>query len=142
MNYSPFIKSLALLSFVSLISIFILYRIDKLDALFKSEASPIQTSSNGGVVNIAKADTLKPSTIDSLRSLRMSSSKSIVLFDKKPTLFDTIKRKYKPSTNKTETPLMFSGSKSGPIIRQGDIRFFLDSLKKDSLISKKVKSKQ
>ena len=142
MNHSPFIKGLTLLSFLSLISIFILYRMDKLNGFFKSEASPIQTSPNGGAVNTAKADTMKPSTIDSLRRLRMSSSKSILIFDKKPNLFDTIKRKYKPSTNKTETPLMFSGSKSGPIIRRDDIRFLLDSLKKDSLKNQKVNPKQ
>jgi hypothetical protein len=142
MSYTPLIKGLVLISFVSLISIFILYRMDRLNAFFKSEPSHIQASPNSDAFDSAKADTMQPSTIDSLQKLRMSSSKSILIFDKNPNLLDTIKRKYKPSANKNENPLMFSGSKSGPIIRQGDIRFFLDSLKKDSLKNQKIKPKQ
>ena len=139
MNSGFFFKGLTLLGFVLLLTTFLLYRTGNFDVIIKNGLSPLQTSPNGAAINAAKADTLKPKN-DTLEKLRLSSSKSIILIEKKPTYFDSIKNKYKRGNNKVKERELLPGSKSAYIFRPRSS--IADSLRKDSLIKQMHKPKQ
>ncbi|NOT51148.1 MAG: hypothetical protein HOP10_07705 [Chitinophagaceae bacterium] len=106
MKFTNSKKILALLSFVTLITAFVLYRAGVFDKYLTSNSYSIQSSPNGGALN-NKTDTLPPKK-------------------------DTTKK----------TPIMFSGSKSGPIVTSEDFKAILtdSTLRLDSLQRKKIDS--
>lgn len=130
-------KGLVLLSSVTLVIVFLLYRggsFDKTDTAYLSTA---QINPNGGVINQVIKDTPKIKK-DSLSFLLMASSKSMVLAQTGPVITDTSQKK-KPLLPKTETS-MFSSSKSSIIFTPGQkIKFNIDSflLHPDATKSKK-----
>ena len=138
MTSGTFIKGITLFGFVFLITSFLLYRVGRFDNFINDDSSPIQTSPNGAVINSAKADTLKPQK-DSLQKLRLSSSKSIVLIDKKPTYVDSVKNKYKQGEKKMTREIL-PGSKSAYIFRPR--HSLADCIRKDSLLKQTQKPKQ
>ena len=139
MNSRFFFKGLTLFGFVFLLTSFLLYRTGKFDSIINNSLSPLQTSPNGAAINAANADTLKPKN-DTLEKLRLSSSKSIVLIEKKSTYFDSIKNKYKRDNNRVKEKELLPGSKSAYIFRPR--HSIVDSLRKDSLIKQMLKPKQ
>ena len=139
MKSGSFFKGLTLLGFIFLLTLFLFYRTGKFDAIINNSLSPLPTSPNGAAMNVAKADTLKPKN-DTLEKLRLSSSKSIVLIEKKSTYADSIKNKYKRDNKKVKEKELLPGSKSAYIFRPRDS--IADSLRKDSLIKQMLKPKQ
>ncbi|MFZ1370501.1 MAG: hypothetical protein WAR78_08960 [Ferruginibacter sp.] len=86
-NKTVFIKGITLLSFMILISIFLLYRTGSFNSILFNTDPTIQTSPNGGKIPAGKnTDTDKP--------LSMSSSKSLVLTDNNPLHINKRKRDY------------------------------------------------
>lgn len=138
MKPGTFIKRITLFGFVFLITVFLLYRIGRFNVFVNANSSPVQTSPNGAAINPAKADTIKPIK-DSSEKLRLSSSKSIVLTEKKPAYVDSIKNKYNHDERKVKREIL-PGSKPAYIFRP---RYTMaDSLRKDSLMKQSQKPKQ
>lgn len=131
MKSSVLIKSLTLLGFVSLVMVFIFYRMGKFDTYFLSNDAIIQNSSNGGTIVTASTDTLTMKQKDSLRILMMSSSKSIILPEKGFQLRDT--SKFKKKYLKPGKTNMLSSSKSSLIVDPQKRNFYVDSLQNDSI---------
>jgi hypothetical protein len=132
MKYPKFIKPLTLTGFIFLITIFLFYRTGKFDVYLTAEKTSLQTSHNGG--------TIKPDKIDSTQKLRFSSSKVLILTDKKPLLFDTTKIKKKPDSLELKKLYLMSGSKSGAIFTTPLLSNNIDSLFK--LYKPKYKKKK
>jgi hypothetical protein len=140
MQQTKLTKGLTLLSFVTLISAFLLYRVGWFDRYLQNNNSAIQTSHNGGTINTPQNDTLKPIK-DTTQKLLLSSSKSVVLTDRKYGFIDSylVKKKYiKPKPAKTE---MLSSSKSAIIFHPDEPSINLDSIIRES-IKIKLKTKQ
>lgn len=109
-------KILALLSFVTLITAFVLYRAGVFDKYINSGDPSFQSSPNGGAMNNNQADTLPQKKRDSIPLVKNDSIKI--------------------------DPIMWSGSKSGKIISPADIKLLLpDSTKPvDSFQLKRIDS--
>jgi len=135
---SKFIKALTLFSFISFLTAFLLYRTGYFDPYTTVEDPALQTSHNGGTITPAKPDSLVTMyKLDSAQMLRLSSSKSIVLVDKNPIIFPTIKQPKKSVY--TEKPIMWSGSKSGIIFTPPRVQLKIDSIKFDLEKIKRIK---
>lgn len=83
MKKNAIIKAFTLLSFLVLISFFLLYRMGKFDTYFIDEEPTIQTSPNGGKI------TTSTTNYDSTKRTRLSSSKSIILTERDRPLTNT-----------------------------------------------------
>jgi hypothetical protein len=120
MKHATVIKPFTLLIFIFLITTFLFYRTGKFDVYLTAEKSSLQTSHNGG--------TIKPYKIDSTQKLRFSSSKVLILTDKKSLLFDTSKFKKKPDSLALKKRYLMSSSKSGAIFTTPLIKNNIDSM--------------
>ncbi len=130
-------KSFALLSFLFLITTFLLYRMGKFDIYLPASQTDLQPSHNGGKVNYKKKDSVILK-VDSAQMQLLSSSKSMVVTDRKFIFFDTVKNKSKFKPIPVKSPVFMSSSKSGHIIPASTIYFNPDSIKYDKKkISKK-----
>lgn len=134
MKYLGITKAATLILFISLISVFLLYRTGKLDKYFSQEKRSLQTSPNGGTINSAKKDTVVKPKMDSLDKLRMYSSKSMTLVD--PKLFDTPltwKKATKPtrSTKPRKQTEVMSSSKSLILIKPDESFLRSDTTKRE-----------
>jgi len=134
-------KAITLLSSLSLVTLFLLYRVGAFDKSPLNDQAALQSSHNGGNINPSTIDTTGPKR-DSTKLLMLSSSKVLILTDKKPTFLDSLKKKpakYKYPKSETE---ILSSSKSAIIFKpQQTIEFNIDSfkLKYDSLNIKRKK---
>jgi hypothetical protein len=135
---TKFLKILALIIFISLISAFILFRMGKFNDYFYRESSIVQASNNSEVIAVNKTDTISPQRPDSINNIIMSSSKSIVLIDKNRHYLDTSGRKKKPAPIKLSKTEMLSSSKSAIMIDPSKINLNIDSLLSDT--SKTIKT--
>lgn len=129
------IKGLTLLGFVLLLSLFILYRMDRLIPS-PPVNDPILASNN------VAADTIPPTLEDSLLRLLpdsirqqkrfFSSSKSIIVMKERPSYLDSVlQRKIKEEANKRslmEREWMMSSSKSVVIVPPGPALRLIDSI--------------
>lgn len=116
MQHSPFIKTVTLLSFLSLISVFIIYKGGYLDNFFDEEGSMLQTSTNGG--NLSQNNTIA-STNDHAQKAetRLSSSKSIVITNNISFSSDTPPKQTDTPTYTEEELKLMQSSKSGYIFK-------------------------
>jgi hypothetical protein len=138
MNSRSITRGITLLGFVFLLTSFLLYRMGKFDVFINNNLSPVQTSPNGGAINTTTADTSKPQK-DSAERLRLSSSKSVVLIEKKPLQVDSTKKKYGLDDKKMKEMELLSSSKSGYVFKP---RYpAKDSLRKDSLKKQMLKQR-
>jgi hypothetical protein len=112
MKFTTTKKILAVLSFVTLISAFVLYRAGVFDKYLTGKSYSIQSSPNGGAMN-NKTDTLTPEKKDSAQKVYAEKLKNIR--EGKSVKKDTIE-------SATWDPLYWSGSKSGPIIKPSDFK--------------------
>jgi hypothetical protein len=122
-------KGLTLLSSLSLVILFLLYRVGTFDKSDLSSQASLQTSHNGGNINPSTIDTPSAKK-DSVKPLMLSSSKVLILADKKPTFLDTLKKNpFKYRYPKSETEIL-SSSKSAIIFKPQQTRNLnLDSFK-------------
>lgn len=113
MKFTNTKKILALLSFATLITTFVLYRAGVFDKYINPGDPSLQTSPNGGAMNNNKADTLPLQKKDSALPVKLDS-----------------------------TLIIWSGSKSGRIISPDDFKKLVpDSTNRlDSHIQKKIDS--
>ena len=95
MTNAFFRKVITLLSSLSLVTLFLLYRVGTFDTLNNLPA--LQSSHNGGSINQSTIDTTKLKK-DSNKPMMLPSSKVIILTDKKPTIIDSLEKK--PAKNK------------------------------------------
>ncbi len=131
------IKSFTLLSFLFLITIFLLYRMGKFDTYLPGSQADLQSSPNGGTVNYSKKDSVILK-VDSAQMQILSSSKSMVVTDRKYVFFDTGKNKSKFKPVPVKSPVLMSSSKSGHIFPAPTIYLKPDTIKFDiKKISKK-----
>ena len=91
-----FLQTIAILTFISLIGLFVAYRGGILDSVISGSSHDVQTSPNGGPVTRAK--TLKR---DSANTTRFSSSKSAVIAESVP---------WQEADNKKDSIISFSKS--------------------------------
>jgi len=137
MNKTKFFKGLALLNFVTLLTLFLFFRNGSFDKYFDNDKN--LTSPNGGTPPKVSKDTIVQKK-DSIQRQRLSSSKSLVLIDNIKLDKDTSRiAKDSITINLTEEEkrLMYS-SKSGIII---DPKMFkTDSFKFKSIKAKKKKN--
>ncbi len=116
MKFTNIKKAFVLLSFVTLVTAFVLYRAGVFDKYINPADASIQSSPNGGTMNNNSTDTLSPQKKDSAYAERLKSIR-----EGKPVKKNTTK----------ETPIMWSGSKSAHIITPIDFKpFFPDSTKR------------
>ena len=80
MKRSPFIRAATLCCFIGLLALFLMYRTGRLDTYIYNGETAWQTSPNGGPLHRSKEDSIKHRR-DSLKKVRMSSSKSGVVTD-------------------------------------------------------------
>jgi len=113
---TKFLKILTSIIFTSLTSAFILFRMGKFDEYLSAESSIVPTSNDNEVIAVDKTDTIPPLQADSISNIIMSSSKSIVLIDKKRRYLDTSGIKKKPAPVKLSKTEMLSSSKSAIMI--------------------------
>jgi len=143
MRKSNLIKGMTLLSAVSFVTIFLLYRVGKFDHYFSSTS--LQTSTNGGAMSSNYIDTIPK--IDSTQKIMLSSSKSIIIIDQKRYRFiDTLKTKktrvlYFDPTKTKPTEVIMSSSKSGKIFSPIEspaiyVPVYIDSITYDTLLRK------
>lgn len=143
MQKSYFIKAFILLSFISLITLFLLYRTGKFDKYVLNERSELQSSPNGGFIPSNKKDTTKSKNYFADK-LRLSSSKFIILSDKTPSFLDSAKKRIKLPYIQPPNEQMMSSSKSAIIFTPitfkplKSIRFLIDSLNNDTTKNKKI----
>ena len=130
MNRKTIFKAIALINFVLLITVFLLYRNGSFDHYLYGSNERNLTSPNGGTPAKVSKDSI-PKKYDSLRSIRMSSSKSIVIMDERKLRteamyikFDSTKIRSKPE----EKGLMYS-SKSGRIVTPRSFSFDSSKIK-------------
>ncbi len=139
MYQSKLFKTIAFVNFIGLLSLFLLYRNGSFDKYLYNETNTIITSPNGGTPVKTNKDASTSNT-DSLNNLRLSSSKSAIIFDPIKRNKDSIAFK-KDSINKiliNEKMLMY-GSKSGIIIDPKKIH--IDSLSSKRKTKKNKKQK-
>lgn len=115
MTNSKFRKGLTILSSLTLMICFLLYRTGKFDKYFTNKNITIQSSPNGGAANSSYIDTSIKKK-DSADKLLLSSSKSIILTDQRQTRLDSLKSLFKDSLTEQERLLLYS-SKSGIIFK-------------------------
>jgi hypothetical protein len=117
MRKSKVFKFIAVVNFIALLTVFLLYRNGSLDKYIYNDANNNFTSPNGGVGAKNNNASTKVKT-DSLQRQRISSSKSLVIIDHVKLKADTTKHKKDTAhiKRKQEPIRMMSGSKSGPII--------------------------
>ena len=104
-------KALTLFSSLSLVALFLLYRVGTFDNLSLINHTSLQTSHNGGNINPSAIDTTKYKK-DGTKPLMLSSSKSLILTEEKPAFVNSPKKKtftYKYPKSETE---ILSSSKS------------------------------
>jgi hypothetical protein len=131
------IKSLTLLSFMFLITTFLLYRMGKFDTYLPGSQTDLQSSPNGGTVNSQKKDSVIIKA-DSAQLQILSSSKSMIVTNRKYVFFDTAKNKSKFKPVPVRSPVIMSSSKSGHIFPTPIIYHKPDTIKFDiKKISKK-----
>ncbi len=133
------IKLITLLSSISLVTVFLLYRVGFFENLTIGEQNNLQTSHNGGKFNSLKVNTIENKK-DSSKSLMLSSSKFMILTDKKSTFLDSLKKKSLKNKYPNNPTEILSSSKSAIIFKPKQ-SFNLDSfrIKLDSLKAKKKK---
>ena len=125
-----FLKGLILISSVSLVTAFLLYRAGIFNKVSGQRNSDLQMSNNNVIVETNLNDTTKPIT-DSPHKLILPSSKSLVLTDNKTIFSDSSRRRpVKGSVPKTEREIL-SSSKSGIILKPSfdSIQMILDTSK-------------
>jgi hypothetical protein len=128
MQRTFFLRGITLLFFISMLTGFLLYRSGKLDKYFSKERN-----SSDDPVNIIAANSSQmnfdtvPVSKDSVEKLRMFSSKSMVLTEKK------IWRSLPDSSKKKKKKTILSSSKSGAPFRESDIKLSYDSLRFDTI---------
>lgn len=141
MAKSSFKKGITLLSSLSLVTLFLLYRIGAFDKSFLSSQGSLLTSHNGGNIISSSMDTTK-SKKDNTKPLMLSSSKVLILTDIQPNLLDSLKKKpatYKYPKREIE---ILSSSKSTIIFKPKQIfKITLDSLNLKYDTSKTTKKK-
>ena len=142
MKRSVFFKTIAVLNFIVLFTIFLLYRNGLFDNYFYKDNNNTFTSHNGGVSAKRVVDSVQ-SRIDSIhrsQRIRLSSSKSLVVIDNldgNPIADSTHVRptaKEKEIMQRPKPGMMYS-SKSGMIVEPN--MFVLDSLLKEKEKQKK-----
>jgi uncharacterized membrane protein len=109
-------KGLTLLSSLTLVTLFLLYRTGIFDRSLLNNQNSLQTSHNGGTINPGGINKTK-NRKDSIDPLLFSSSKVMILTDKTPNYVDSIRKfsaKYKYQKNETE---ILSSSKSSIIFK-------------------------
>jgi len=116
MRKSKVFKALALLNFVGLLTMFLLYRNGSFDNYFYNNNENLLTDPNGGTT-LKNTDDSTKIVKDTLNKQRFSSSKSLILIENRPKLDTTPS---KPDTTNVKQSngnkeLMY-GSKSGRII--------------------------
>jgi len=122
MRKSKPIQVLALLSSAMLLTVFLLYRVGKLDGYLAANTAELQAGNNSTVIASAK-DTIKPLTDTQL--LLLSSSKSMILIDRNKPFPDSLKPKPKVIYPfKAQSPSIMSSSKSAMIF---ELPVFYDS---------------
>ena len=105
-------KAVALFSSVSLVILFLLYRVGGFDQAFSNASTHLQTSHNGGAINGMARDTIRRPK-DSIDHLLLSSSKVLILTDQKLTFPDSLKNLHdNPSISKKEIDMMSSSKSS------------------------------
>jgi hypothetical protein len=139
MTNAFFRKVITLLSSLSLVTLFLLYRVGTFDTLNNSPV--LQSSHNGGSINQSTIDTTKLKK-DSNSPMMLPSSKVIILTDKKPTFIDSLEKKpAKIKYTKGESEIL-SSSKSAIIFKpEKTTKINPDSfnLKRDTLKPEKKK---
>lgn len=134
MKHAKLTKAATLLLFSSLICAFLLYRTGRLDTYFSGQSNneDLQKSPNGGTINLYKKDTVPTPYTDSLKRLRISSSKSVILTA--PRTYDTALLRKAIEEQRALTPPKdkerMSSSKSLIIVRPADYSKF-DTAKQD-----------
>lgn len=131
-------KGLTLFSSLSLVILFLLYRVGAFEKLFLSNPTGLQTSHNGGNINTSTIDTTKLGK-DTVKPLMLSSSKVLILTDKKPAFSGSLKNSFKDKYPKKETEIL-SSSKSAIIFKPqptGQLNIDSIKLKYDTLKAKK-----
>lgn len=113
MNKSILFKGIALSNFIILMIAFLFYRNGSFDNFIYNNDENILTSPNGGTPSKSNKNSSPTAKTDSLKKLRLSSSKSAVIIDKINLEKDTTTRK-KKKVAKTLMP----SSKSGVIFEQ------------------------
>ncbi len=139
MNKSKIIKSIALVNFFGLLTIFLMYRNGSFDSIIHNNTNNSLASPNGGTLTKSTKDSSVKKT-DSSKKQRLSSSKSLVLVDNMKFKNDTIKVRLDSLTTKPseeEKRLMYS-SKSGIIIES---KLFLPDSVNQKKKSKKKRNK-
>jgi len=118
MRNSKFTKVLTLASFITLISLFVIYRGGYLDNFFEREDQTMQTSPNGGIISQKDNNTIQTKKDSSQKVKTMlSSSKSVIITDNVNFVTDTtIKKKDSIKLSNEEIELMGS-SKSAIIFK-------------------------
>ncbi len=141
MKKSKIFKFIAVVNFIALLTVFLLYRNGSFDKYLYNDVNNNFTSPNGGVGAKNNKDSTKVKT-DSLLRQRMSSSKSLVIIDNVKLKTDTTKPKKDTANFKRkdkQTRMMYS-SKSGAIIEPN--RFKADSIYISPKSQKKKSIKQ
>jgi hypothetical protein len=122
-------KAFTLFSSLSLVTLFLLYRIGAFEEPSSINQTSLQISHNGGNINPSNIDTTIPKK-DSTEPLIFPSSKVIILTDRKPSFLDSLRRKpftYKYPKSETE---ILGSSKSGIVFKPQPIfRLNLDSFR-------------
>jgi hypothetical protein len=128
MTKKTIFKGIALINFIVLITVFLLYRNGSFDRYIYGANERNLTSPNGGTpAKVSKDSATKK--MDSLALLRLSSSKSIVVMDERKLRIETMKLQLdstKIRSGTEEKRLMYS-SKSGLIVDRKSL--FADSSK-------------
>lgn len=137
MNRKTIFKGIALLNFIILITVFLLYRNGSFDRYIYGANERNLTSPNGGTpAKVSKESTSKET--DSLQNLRMASSKSMIIVDERKLRTDAIFIKLdttKPSLKPEEKRLMYS-SKSGMMVEPKSFPFDSSKVKQIKLTKK------
>jgi hypothetical protein len=127
-----FLRAITLLLFIVLFTGFLIYRSGKLDKFLSTQKKPSEPALIILAANTSASlnDTV-PVSKDSAEKLRMLSSKSMVLTEKKITKNDSVKKRSE----------MMGSSKSARTFSDKDFRLLFDSTKRKSTKTK-TKKKQ
>ncbi len=138
MQSSKLKKTLALINFVVLFIVFLLYRNGNLEEGIDALSGNSLSSPNGGAPVLLKKDSLAVES-DSLRNVRMSSSKSMILPKSLDFPLDTGKRKSSKVKKEKSKEVFLPSTKSGSIAEPD----FLENTKKsDSTKKQKTKTQK
>lgn len=143
MQKSAWLKGITLVSSVSLVTLFLMYRSGSFYPVAERDTATLQASPNGGVVQSNNTDSTPP-VKDPREALRMSSSKLLILTDGTNRFIDSIiKASEKPIKLSKKDLKLLSSSKSAAVFSTDDtgFRLYTDSLRLklnyDSMIPKK-----